>query len=61
MAVDTGRKSASLCFLSEKYLLGHNLSKLFGSKWEDERKGSASYICIAVTSWTLRVSAENDD
>lgn len=49
MAVKTGRKSASLFFLSEKCLLGHNLSKLFGSKWEDERKGSASYICIAVT------------
>lgn len=48
MAVETGRKSATL-FLSEKCLLGHNLSKLFGSKWEDERKGSASYICIAVT------------
>lgn len=27
---------------SENCLLGHNLSQLFGSKWEDERKDSAS-------------------
>lgn len=27
----------------------HNMPKLFGAKWRDERKGSSSYICIAVT------------